>query len=258
MNLHHRHDRPLTRPAVSSRGGKTKHERTAEIEPNKSDDTTKDTSAQLQAELEKLPCHDMLVIMGDLNAKVGSYNSSHDRAMGKEGCGTMNENGECLADLCAAYNLVIGGTIFPHSDIHKLTWCSPNGRDLNQIDHLTINGTWRRPLQDVKVGRGADVGSDHQLVTVYVKLKLRSTGHKPPCNQRFNTDNLKELSVKNAFITQLRNLIQSLAVLSDEPEPDEVNNIWKQVSFIFTESSKACLGFKKTVKKKKWIKSQQP
>jgi len=45
-----------------------------------------------------------------------------------------------------------------------------------------------------------------------------------------------------------------LAVLSDEPEPDEVNNIWKQVSFTFTESSKACLGFKKAVKKKKWIK----
>jgi len=45
-----------------------------------------------------------------------------------------------------------------------------------------------------------------------------------------------------------------LAVLSDEPEPDEVNNIWKQVSFTLTESSKACLGFKKAVKKKKWIK----
>ncbi len=39
-----------------------------------------------------------------------------------------------------------------------------------------------------------------------------------------------------------------------EPKPDEVNNIWKQVSFTFTESSNACLGFKKAVKKKKWIK----
>ena len=70
---------------------------------NDSDDTTKDSFyAQLQAELEKLPRHDMLVIMGDLDAKVGSYNWSYDRAMGKEGCGTMNENGERLAELCAA------------------------------------------------------------------------------------------------------------------------------------------------------------
>ena len=60
---------------------------------NETDDTTKDSFyAQLQAELEKLPRHDMLVIMGDLDAKVGSDNWSYDRAMGKEGCGTMNEN----------------------------------------------------------------------------------------------------------------------------------------------------------------------
>ena len=57
---------------------------------NDSDGTTKDSFyAQLQAELEKLPRHDMLVIMGDLDAKVGSDNWSYDRAMGKEGCGTI-------------------------------------------------------------------------------------------------------------------------------------------------------------------------
>ena len=32
-NLHHRHALPLTRPAVSSRGGYTRHERATEIEP---------------------------------------------------------------------------------------------------------------------------------------------------------------------------------------------------------------------------------
>ena len=125
--------------------------------------------------LKKLPRHDMLVIMGDLNVKVGTDNLSYDRAMGKEGCGNMNENGERLAELCAAYNLVIGGTIFPHRDIHKLTQCSPNSGDRNQIDHLVINGTWGRSLLDVNVRREADVGSDHHLVMVYVKLKLRST-----------------------------------------------------------------------------------
>ncbi|KAL9971331.1 hypothetical protein ACROYT_G023842 [Oculina patagonica] len=201
---------------------------------NDSDDTTKDSFyAQLQAELEKLPRHDMLVIMGDLNAKVGSDNSNYDRAMGKEGCGTMNENGERLAELCAAY------ISLEEQSFHTVIFTSLHGALLT-------------------VRRGADVGSDHHLVTAYVKLKLRSTGHKPPCNQRFNIDNLKEQSVRNAFITQLRNRFQSLADLSDEPEPepepDEVNNIWKQVSFTFTESSNACLGFKKAVKKKKWIK----
>jgi hypothetical protein len=63
--------------------------------------------------------------------------------MGKYGCGNINDNGERLVDLCGTNNLVIGGTIFPHREIHKLTWISPNGRDKNQIDHIIINGKWR-------------------------------------------------------------------------------------------------------------------
>ena len=52
----------------------------------------------LQAELERAPCHEMKIVMGDLNAKVGSDNTNHDRALGKEGCGSMNNNAERLLD----------------------------------------------------------------------------------------------------------------------------------------------------------------
>jgi hypothetical protein len=38
-------------------------------------------------------------------------------------------------------NLVISGTIFPQN-IHKLSWLSPDGRTINQIDHIIINGKW--------------------------------------------------------------------------------------------------------------------
>ena len=42
---------------------------------------------QLQAELESTPRHEMKIVMGDLNAKLGIDNTNHDRAMGKDGCG---------------------------------------------------------------------------------------------------------------------------------------------------------------------------
>ncbi|PIK44248.1 putative craniofacial development protein 2-like [Apostichopus japonicus] len=157
---------------------------------NDSDEEAKDKFYdQLQAELNNTPGHDMKIVMGDMNAKVGNDDTGYSRAMGRQGCGVMNENGEKLLDFCSTYDFVIGRTLFPHNDIHKLTWNSPNGRDKNQIDHLMINGTWRHSLFDVRVMRGADVNSDHHLVVIaVVKVKLRKTGTRKTGQQQLNVD----------------------------------------------------------------------
>lgn len=67
-------------------------------------------------------------------------NAGYKRGMGRHGCGCMDENREYFTDFCGNNNLVISGTLFQHKEIHKLTWVSPGGRDINQIDHITING----------------------------------------------------------------------------------------------------------------------
>ncbi|KAK2187090.1 hypothetical protein NP493_179g01048 [Ridgeia piscesae] len=90
---------------------------------------------QLQQAVAKVSQYDMLLIIGDMNAKVGSDNSNCERAMGKHGCGVMNDNGERLVDYCLNNNYVIGGTIFAHRDIHKLTWKSPD----EETDHDATN-----------------------------------------------------------------------------------------------------------------------
>lgn len=55
---------------------------------------------QLQSELEQTPWHDLKIVMGELNAKVGNDNTNYDRAMGSEGWGTINDNGKLLLELC--------------------------------------------------------------------------------------------------------------------------------------------------------------
>ena len=70
----------------------------------------------------------VIVVMRDLNAKVGNNNTNREEVMGKFGVGVMNEIGERLRDFCSANWFFITGTIFPHKDIHKLTWRSPDGR----------------------------------------------------------------------------------------------------------------------------------
>jgi len=103
---------------------------------NESDiEDKEDWYEQLQYAVAKVPQHDMLLIIGDVNAKVGS---NCETAMGKHGCGVMNDNCERLVDFCLNNNYVIASTIFAHRDIPKLIWKSPDGRTSNQIDHIII------------------------------------------------------------------------------------------------------------------------
>ena len=93
---------------------------------------------QLQAEVAKVPQHDMLLIMGDMNANIGSDNTDKERAMGSQGCGSITNNGE-TGKLLSQQQLC---------DNHKLTWKSPDGKTVNQIDHVVINNKWRRSLNE--------------------------------------------------------------------------------------------------------------
>ena len=127
---------------------------------------------QLAHTLNNVKKSDIMVLMGDLNAQVGSSNENWEKVMGTHGVGTMNENGELFAELCGNHGLVIGGTLFRHLNIHKVTWVSPDRRTQNQIDHIAISGKWKNSLLDVRNRRGADVYSDHHLVTGLMRIKL--------------------------------------------------------------------------------------
>ena len=110
---------------------------------------------QLQTVVDSVHKDDILLVMGDLNAKVGEDNERYENIIGSHGVGERNDNGERLVDFCRLNNLVVTGTIFPHKLIHKQTWTSPGGKTKNQIDHVLVSRQHRR---------GADIASDHQLV----------------------------------------------------------------------------------------------
>ncbi|CAG2254452.1 Craniofacial development protein 2 [Mytilus edulis] len=107
---------------------------------NNADEEEKDDFYNsLQTTVNSVPKRDILMIIGDLNAKVGKDRTGREREMGPNGIGEMNENGEIFADFCAVNSLVIGGTLFPHKNCHKVTWVSPNGVTENQIDHIALS-----------------------------------------------------------------------------------------------------------------------
>ena len=77
---------------------------------------------------DELPRHDLKLLLGDFNAKVSSDRYGSEAVIGGESLhSSSNDNGTRLVDFCATNQLVIGGTIFQHKDIHKGTWRSPTG-----------------------------------------------------------------------------------------------------------------------------------
>ena len=80
----------------------------------------------LQDLLELTPEKDVLFIIGDWNAKVGSQESP--RVTVKFGLGIWNEAGQRLIEFCQENSLVIANTFFQQHKGRLYTWTSPDGQ----------------------------------------------------------------------------------------------------------------------------------
>ena len=80
----------------------------------------------LQDLLELTPKKDVLFIIGDWNAKVGSQETPG--VTGKFGLGVKNEAGQRLTEFCQENALVIANTLFQQHKRRLYTWTTPNGQ----------------------------------------------------------------------------------------------------------------------------------
>ena len=140
-----------------------------------SENDKNDFYQQLSSIFDELPRHDLKLLFGDLNAQVTLDGGLMSGVVGGHSLHSSS-NDKCtrLLDFCVAHQLTIGETLFEHKDIHKGTWRSPNGRTVHQIDHICISKRFEGSPMDVKVCRGADIGSDHYLVRGRLRIKLKS------------------------------------------------------------------------------------
>ncbi|GFR82372.1 endonuclease-reverse transcriptase [Elysia marginata] len=61
--------------------------------PNDGDEKNKNLfHEQLQRERNQIPCHDIIISMGDINIIVGDDNSDAERSMVHHGCGGIDDN----------------------------------------------------------------------------------------------------------------------------------------------------------------------
>ena len=80
----------------------------------------------LQDLLEQAAPKDVLFIIGDWNAKVGSQETPG--VTGKFGLGVQNEAGQRLIEFCQENTLVRANTLFQQHKRRLSTWTSPDGQ----------------------------------------------------------------------------------------------------------------------------------
>src|SRR6218665_3856612 len=77
----------------------------------------------LQQEMNEILRGDIIVLMGNFNAKVGTGSEETKGIMGTHGIGGINERGERLLDFCCMNNLMITNTRFKQAKAsRKWSW----------------------------------------------------------------------------------------------------------------------------------------
>ena len=98
----------------------------------------------LQDLLELTPKKDVLFIIGDWNAKVGSQEIPG--LTEKFGLGVQNEARQWLTELCQENTLVIANTLLQQHKRRLYTWTSPDGQHRNQIDYILCSQRWKSSI----------------------------------------------------------------------------------------------------------------
>jgi hypothetical protein len=85
---------------------------------------------------DKFPKYHTKILLGDFNAKIGREDIFKPTTENDILHEISNDNGVRVVNFTASKNLIFKSTTFPHHNIHKSTWTSPDGKSCNQIDHI--------------------------------------------------------------------------------------------------------------------------
>ena len=192
--------------------------------------------------------NERIILLGDLNAKVGDH--EREGVLGRYGVPGMNENGERLVEVCTERRLIVGNTWFQKKLIAKYTREGENGQERSLIDYVIVDEKSKKLLEDVNVYRGAAKGmSDHYLVEAKVRMRGFCKGGRERVAYKrvVKVSELEKVEVREEFKRLLRNeweRVRNARILSVEEE-------WELFKSAILRCAATVCGYKSIGRKRK-------
>ena len=186
----------------------------------------------------------LVMVMGDFNAAISE---SVQGVVGPHGLSRQtNDNGERLVSFACANGMCITNTLFPHKHIHQATWYPPNSRASPSLkDYILVRRRLRPSVLDTRVYRGGDIDSDHRLVIVSLRLKLKRRANGKP-GKCFDVELLKQAERRGEYLETIQQQFDN------RKGHGNVEERWMEMKEAIVNAATQHLQRRRPVKKK-WI-----
>jgi hypothetical protein len=147
-------------------------------------------------------------------------------------------------------DLKITNTFFRKKDLHKYTWSTRGPKSI--IDYVIVSRRLKNLVQDIKIFRGSDIGSDHFLVTSRINLlsrwKHQSNNNKLANEPVYKTYLLQEGSIRGLYQKRLAKN------LSECPKDSTIDKEWENTKSAIKKAANEAFGTKKKHRRKKGLR----
>ncbi|WP_419584352.1 hypothetical protein, partial [Thiolapillus sp.] len=105
-----------------------------------------------------------------------------------------------------------------HKASRGWTWHSQNGQHHNQIDYILVRTRFRSGMNIARTRSfpGADIGSDHDLLMMTFRLRLKKISKPKHTRLTFDLEKLKDPNVLESFQAMIGVRFAPLTIMSNE------------------------------------------
>ena len=206
-----------------------------------SDDSKDQFYDDLHRLIKSLPSQEIVVLLGDLNARVGTDHESWPVCLGHYGVGKLNSNRQRLLELCTYHKLCISNTFFHTRNHHKVSWRHPRSKCWHLMDYILTRREHLSYITQTRAYQSADCDTDHSLICCNMKLhptKLHRT--KNPGKPKIDTSRISDPEAAKIFKSSIREELLSA------PKADQnVSEQWSKLRETIYGCAKTAFGTKR-------------